>query len=107
MKRKILSFTYIVSSIGLILIIVSAFLKFDQVFLGELLGNVSTIISIVLGMISIVYTYRSTETSNKTYADIVQQYEKFESKINEICGSNNFDRNNIEMIREANIVDFK
>ncbi len=91
---------YVVAIAGILLAGLSAVLLFidkDNSY-ADAFGTVSTIISIVLGLVSIVYTYQSSKELSSTLDEIRNQYRSLVTKINSQLIEKNFGEVNDESL---------
>ena len=65
------------------------------------IGAASTIISIVLGLVSIIYTYISGKETMETLEGIKMQNRRLVDKINHEISKGNFNEDNIEYIKST------
>lgn len=91
---------YIFAGIGVLFALLSAFFLYLGNNCADILGYISTIISIVLGLVSIVYTYHSGKKTEDTLSEIKNQNKMFVEKITEELCDNNYGRQNLENIKE-------
>lgn len=91
---------YVFAGIGMILALLSAILYMFNNDWTSAVGVVSTIISIVMGMVSIVYTYVSGKETMTALEEIKKQNSRLVDKINYELSKNNYNEENIEYIRK-------
>lgn len=92
---------YVIAGIGLALSVVSAFLYLIDCNWSNAISAVSTIISIALGLVSIVYTYISGKETMETLEEIKRQNSKLVDKINYEISKDNYNERNIEYIKSS------
>lgn len=86
---------------GLIASIISVvLLLLAQSAFASILCNISTIISIVLGAESIIYTFFSGKKTLENLDDIKTQYASLVNKINHELSKDNYDEENIAAVNE-------
>ena len=95
---NLMKFCRVVVIIGLFITFLSAILLLTNGKYSEFVGIVSTIISIVLGFVSIVYTYISGQDTLKTLNEIRNENSKLVEKINYELSKNNYDETNINTL---------
>lgn len=95
---NLIKFCRVVVIIGLFITFLSAILLLTNGKYSEFVGIVSTIISIVLGFVSIVYTYISGQDTLKTLNEIRNENSKLVEKINYELSKNNYDETNINTL---------
>lgn len=99
--KRLLKPIYIVAIAGILLAGLSAALLFIGNSYANAFGTVSTIISIVLGLVSIVYTYQSSKELSSTLDEIRNQYRSLVTKINSQLIEKNFgDVNDESLLRK-------
>ena len=98
-KFSLMQVTFIYSIISVMIALVSAILFLIGSDAAGAVGVVSTILSIVLGVVSIVYTYVSGQETIKALDKIVEQNKSLVNKINSDLLQGNFDEANIETLR--------
>lgn len=98
MRLKALYFTAILGIVG---VIVSAYLYGTDDNWASMIGSISTIISIVLGVISIVYTYVSGQATIDLMNQIVNHNASLVEKINSDLAKGNLDEENLKYIRDS------
>lgn len=98
MKLKII---YIIAGIGIVLSIMAAFLYLIDCNWSGAIGAVSTIISIVLGIVSMLYTYISGKETVETLEEMKRQNRRLVDKINHEISKGNFNEDNIEYIKSV------
>lgn len=99
--RCLLKPIYIVAIAGILLASLSAVLLFIHNSYADAFETVSTIISIVLGLVSIVYTYQSSKELSSTLDEIRNQYRSLVTKINSQLIEKNFgDVNDESLLRK-------
>lgn len=96
-----LTVVYIVACTGILLSVTAAILYLIGGDAYGAVGAVSTIISIVLGVVSIGYSYFSGKKTDETLGNIKSQNEKLVAKINYELSRDNYDQNNIDAIRRT------
>lgn len=96
-----LKVAYVFASIGILLAVLSSFLYIHSSEWTSAVGIVSTIISIIMGMISIVYTYISGKETMSTLIEIKKQNKSLVDKINHELSKDNFNDNNIDYIKST------
>ena len=99
-KFSLIQVTFIYSIISVMIALVSAILFLIGSDSAGAVGVASTILSIVLGVVSIVYTYVSGQETIKALDKIVEQNKSLVNKINTDLLQDNFDEANIETLRE-------
>lgn len=92
---------YVFAVIGIVFSVFAAILYSIGCDWSSAIGAVSTIISIVLGVVSIIYTYVSGEHTIKTLEEIERQNRKLVDKINHELSKDNFNEKNIEYIQST------
>lgn len=100
-SMKYVRFSYILASFGLGCIILSFVFAYKCKTMSEMLSNLSTIVSIVLGVVSILYTYCSGEDTIKKMNDILIQYSNLTEHISHEASKNNYDEHNLEHIKDG------
>lgn len=85
---RLIKCTYFFGGIGLLFAFISVVLYVLNCNLYDAIGSVSTIISIVLGVVSIIYTYISGEHSNKTVSEINKEIKMLDECVKYICNQN-------------------
>lgn len=99
--KCLLKLIYIVAIAGILLAGLSAVLLFIHNSYADAFGTVSTIISIVLGLVSIVYTYQSSKELSSTLDEIRNQYRSLVTQINSQLIEKNFgDVNDESLLRK-------
>jgi len=63
-------------------------------------GSIATLLSILLAVVSIFYTYRTNEDTKRLLSDIREQNESMVERINLELRKGNFGRQNIESLEE-------
>ena len=86
--------------IGILLVLLSIILAFYNQDISSMFSTISTIISIILGARSFVYTYVSGEETLNHLHEIKSQNDRLVSKINQELSKENYDKNNIENIEQ-------
>lgn len=86
--------------IGILLVFLSIILAFYNHDISSMVSTISTIISIILGAGSFVYTYVSGEETLNHLDEIKSQNDRLVSKINQELSKENYDKNNIENIEQ-------
>ena len=98
-NRPLAWFVIILSSVGLTLCLVVVFSIFFKLSdWTTVIGLISTVISIILGLISIAYTFVSGQETLKALDDIEKKYSDLCDMNNEVLLSNNLEKNNIDKI---------
>lgn len=97
-KIKFIRFVFVISVIGIILAFLSAILYLTNCSWSNSIGVFSTIISIVLGLVSIIYTYISGEKTIQVLDEIEKQNKSLVNKIVFELSDSNFDEVNIESL---------
>lgn len=95
--RKILT---VLMVIGIVLIIVSIGLGICDKDLSLTLGTISTIISIILGAGSFIYTYVSGEETLHHLDEMKSQNDRLIRRLNQELAKDNYGISNIENIYE-------
>lgn len=98
MKLKIV---YIFAGVGIAFAMISAVLYLIGCDWSNALGAFSTVISIVLGLVSIVYTYVSGREMQITLDEIKKQNSRLVDKINYELSKDNYNEKNIEYIKST------
>lgn len=83
---------------GILLVFLSICLAIYNQDISSMFSTISTIISIILGAGSFVYTYVSGEETLNHLDEIKSQNDRLVSKINYELSKENYDNNNIENI---------
>lgn len=103
---KKLKGAFVVALVGILLSTVSVVLMIFGNCWSDILGYASTVISIVLGLVSIVYTYKSGEETLMMFDEIKgilketkDQNRRLVEKINYELSKENYDKENIDSIR--------
>lgn len=95
---KLIKTTRILAVIGVVFAFISAILFLIGNSCVDAISVASTIISIILGFISIVYTYVSGEETLKTLKEIKKENHSLIQKINHELTKNNYDEANIDSL---------
>ena len=100
-EKSFFIFSLIVGGIGLSASVISVVvLLFAQNSIASILGVISTIVSIVLGIMSIGYTFISGQKTLENLDHIQTQYSSLVEKINRELSSDNYDEGNIKAVDE-------
>lgn len=83
---------------GILLVFLSICLAIYNQDISSMFSTISTIISIILGAGSFVYTYVSGEETLNHLDEIKSQNDRLVSKINYELSKENYDNNNIENV---------
>lgn len=68
---------------------------------SNVIGIISTILSIILGVVSIIYTYISGKETMNVLEEIKRQNSRLVDKINYELSKDNYNDKNIEYIRKT------
>lgn len=98
-KAFVISFL-IIACLGVIASVVSVVLLSLTKNSSSTVGVISTIVSIVLGAISIIYTFFSGQKSLETLNNMEKQYDALVKKINQEISKDNYDKENIAAVNE-------
>lgn len=98
---KIVKITFCLAILSLITAFLSAFLFINGCDFAGAVGVFSTIISTILGAVSIVYTYVSGKQTIELLDKIKKQNENFVNKIQTELLIQNFDEDNINNLRKT------
>lgn len=96
--KTFLKIIYVTAIIGIVFAFLSAVLFALNNGCYDTIGVVSTLVSIVLGLVSITYTYQSSQEQTETLAEMRQQYKSLVNKINDELCKSNYDENNIDSL---------
>ncbi len=88
----------LVSIIAIVLLIVSTFIFPFFGIKSSTLGDIATVISIVLAVVSIVYTYVSGEKTVENMNEIRHQSKNLVNQIIHERSKNNYDAENVENV---------
>lgn len=88
----------IVSIIALLLIIISSLIFLISGIESSTLADIATIISVVLAVVSILYTYKSGEETLKNLDEISKQSENLVNQIIHERSKDNFDDENVKNV---------
>ncbi len=111
--KKLIIGTFVLAIVGIILGLISAILYFINCDSYGAIGVISTIVSILLGIISIVYTYKSGEETFELFSKFRDNLNKLDEQIDTIDKQNhslvekitqelskeNYNQNNIDNVR--------
>ena len=111
--KKILVCTFVFATLGLIGGVVSAILFFINADSYGAVGAFSTIVSIILGVVSMVYTFSSGKETSDLFQQMNRKLKRLDEQIDEIGKQNeafvakikmelskdNFDQANIDNIK--------
>lgn len=87
--------------LGILLIVGSIIVYFCSKDLSLLFGTLSTIVSIILGISSFIYTYVSGKESLQTLNEIKKQNDKLIERLNQELMKGNLGHKNIENIEKV------
>ena len=88
----------IVSIVAIVLLIVSTFIFPFLGIKSSALGDIATVISIVLAIVSIIYTYVSGEKTVENMDEIRHQSKNLVNQIIHERSKNNYDAENVENV---------
>lgn len=94
--------TWILAVIGIVSSLIAAIMLLRDCAYGDAVSTVSTSISVVLGIISILYTYVSGEETLKALNEIRRENQSLVQKINYELAKNNYDEENISNLLKKN-----
>lgn len=100
---KLIIFSVILGIAAIVLAVVSAILFIWGSDYTGAVGVVSTIVSTLLGVISIIYTYHSGNKTENLLDEISRQNKTLTDKIHSDLISKNFDEENLDNIRKTTI----
>lgn len=92
---------YVVAIFGIVGVIVSAYQYGQNNDWTNLIGSISTIVSIVLGIVSIAYTYVSGQETIDAINQINSHHTRLVEKINSDLAKGNLDEENLKYIRDS------
>ena len=92
---------YIIAVTGLVCAVAAAIFFFLGCSWTDAIGAIATVISIVLGVVSIVYTYVSGKETMHVLNEIRKENLKLVEKINYELSKSNFNEENINNIRKS------
>ena len=98
---KSLKGVYFIAILGLVGVLASVCLYFKDNNCANLIGSLSTIISILLGVVSIAYTYVSGQKTIDAIQQINDHHALFVEKINSDLAKGNMDEENLKNIRDS------
>lgn len=93
----------IVSIIALLLIIISSLVFLIRGVESSTFADIATIISVVLAVVSILYTYKSGEETLKNLDEISKQSESLVNQIIRERSRDNFDDENVKNVLSKEI----
>lgn len=97
MKLKL---SYIFAAFALICAVVSAYFYASCGYESEIIGNISTIISIVLSIVSMHTSYVTEKKTDETLNEIKENNRALVAMINHFLSEDNYDEDNIHSLMD-------
>ena len=98
LKKIAFKSSFVFALVGILLAFASAIIFFFNKEFSSGVGVFSTVISILLGIYSIIYTYVSGQETLKLLQDIKERERRLVDKINHELSKDNYDRDNINSL---------
>ena len=97
---KLVKLTIIISCIAVVFALISAILFIVGCDYAGAIGIVATVVSVILSLVSIIYTYISGKETIKSLKNIEKQNEQFIIQIKSELLNYNYDEENIKDVRK-------